>query len=444
MSFSKNSTLAKFLSLFLILALLSVTFAACMSEDDSSNTSEPSLNLNLSDTTDPTDSQTEEVTEPTELNENMGTVTQQLNVRASPSTEATVVTTLYAGDRVEVSQQRTVIGTLWGYVPAESGWVMMEYIQMDVDTSDTSSDTDSTTNATTSATEDTDSDSTTNIKGVITANNLNIRSEASTTGTVVGSYDKGDVVTILETSNGWGRTSKGWIKMDYVNTPGTTTTTTTTTPATTVTGIGGPPVVDRGMVPATQLNVRAAASQDSDKVGTLSYGARVEILEKSGTWGRTADGWISLNYVYQDGTTGTNTATGTITATALRVRSGPGTAYEVVGSYEQGDSVTILEQFTYGTTTWGCTSLGWISMDYVNTGSTTTTTTTTTTSTQTGTVVVETLRIRSGAGTDYAVVGSLSSGDVVTILATTQVDGETWGQISSGWISLSYVAISTE
>ena len=114
----------------------------------------------------------------------------------------------------------------------------------------------------------------------------------------------------------------------------------------------------------------------------------------------------------------------------------------VVGSYNSGDIVTILEQFTYNNVTWGCTNKGWISMQYVDTGSTGTTTNTdntTNTTGKTGTVTATGLRVRSGAGTDYAVVDSVRQGDKVTILEQTTVNGVTWGKISTGWISMDYV-----
>lgn len=52
---------------------------------------------------------------------------------------------------------------------------------------------------------------------VVTAQKaLNIRAEASALSAVVGSYEPGTAVTILETKDGWGRTDRGWIFMDYV------------------------------------------------------------------------------------------------------------------------------------------------------------------------------------------------------------------------------------
>ena len=134
-----------------------------------------------------------------------------------------------------------------------------------------------------------------------------------------------------------GRTDKGWIKMEYVNTTGTTTggntTTTTTGNNNNTAGNGSTTTVAKGIVNTQELNIRSSAGTDGDRVGSLKYGDRVEILEKSGDWGRISKGWISLNYVYQDGTAGSKSAKGIVTTDGLRIRSGPGTTYESVGSY---------------------------------------------------------------------------------------------------------------
>lgn len=471
MNFSKNHKFCKVLSLILVLILMSTLFAGCKKEDsEPQNTSGSGLNLNLNneETTPPT-TQTEPVpTEPVVVNEKMGTVTSQMNVRVTPSTDATVVGTLYAGDRVEVTRQETVVGINWGYISDPVGWIVMEYVAMDVPSSINEPDTStpaSTAPANEGSTENNTTTNTTNIKGVITGNGVNIRSEGSTNGKIVGSYSKGDVVTILETSNGWGRTSQGWVKMDYVNTSGTTTNTnnnttnnnttnntnTTTNNNTTITSNGNTTVVAKGIVIAKELNVRSNASQDSDRVGSLTYGARVEILETSGNWGRTKDGWIHMGYIYKDGTTGTNTATGVVTAEGgLNIRSGPGTGYGSVGSYAEGDTVNILEQFTYNGVKWGCTSKGWISMNYVDVDGSDDDDTDNDYYDDDddsdyderlyGTVTAEGgLRIRSGAGSNYNVVGSLSYGEDVVILDRKEVDDTTWGKISEGWICLDYV-----
>ena len=447
MNFSENHTLRKALSVLCVLSLASTLFAGCMKKNDSSSgsTTDPSINLNLSDTSAPTESTTTPTeTEPVKINENTATVISQINIRSSPSTEATVVGTLYAGDKVEVSRREEVTGINWAYIISpEAGWIVMDYVKMDMETNQPTG-TDTSTPAgngdvTAPTAAPSNTTNTTNIQGVITANGLNIRSEASTDGKVQGSYNKGDVVTILETKNGWGRTNKGWIKLDYVNTTGTTTGGTTNNNTTNndttsnTAGNGNTTVILKGIVNVTELNIRSSASTEGERLGSYTYGSRVEILEKDGNWGRTDKGWISLSYVYQDGTTGSKTASGTVTGTQLNIRSGPGTGYASVGSYNQGDSVSILEQFTYNGVTWGCTSKGWISLDYVELDGVSVG------SDKTGTITADGLNIRSGPGTDYASVGSLNSGDRVTIFKQTTVGNTTWGNIDKGWISMDYV-----
>lgn len=57
-------------------------------------------------------------------------------------------------------------------------------------------------------------------KKTVTSTNLNIREEASSKSDKVGSYKKGDEVTVYEQkkvgTQYWGRTDDGWICMDYV------------------------------------------------------------------------------------------------------------------------------------------------------------------------------------------------------------------------------------
>ena len=453
MNFSQSYNLRKPLSLLLATALTATLLSGCSlfkkDPTEPADTTPQTPGISLTDTSAPTETEapTTEATEP--INENTATVTSQLNIRSSPSTEATVVGTLDAGDKVEISRREEVTGISWAYIISpEAGWIVMDYVEMDIPSQMPSGGDTNTPAGNNTATEPTASGSDTmNVKGVVTVNNLNIRSEGSQDGKVQGSYNKGDVVTILETKNGWGRTNKGWIKMEYVNTSGSTTDTPTnannnTSTGSNTTGNGSTKVQFRGVVTAKQLNIRANASKDSESLGSYSYGARVEILEKSGDWGRTSKGWISLNYVYQDGTTGTNTAKGTITASGgLNIRSGPGTGYASVGGYAEGDSVTILEQFTYDGVTWGCTNKGWISMKYVDTGSTGSSSESSGDK-QYGTVIAESgLRVRSGAGSDYATVGSLKYGTRVTILSQKTVGDTTWGEISTGWISMDFVSL---
>ncbi len=190
-------------------------------------------------------------------------------------------------------------------------------------------------------------------KGVVTGSALNVRSEPSTNGKIKDTLAKGTRITILEKKDGWGRTNNGWVSLKYVYMDGATGSNTA-----------------KGVVITNGLNVRTGPGTDNKVATSYNYGTRVNILEQvnvgNTTWGATKDGWISLDYVYIDGTKGDNGGEGRITGDGLNIRSGPGTDYKAVGSLNSGDTVTILTQIKVGNTTWGCIDKGWVSMDYVD------------------------------------------------------------------------------
>lgn len=158
----------------------------------------------------------------------------------------------------------------------------------------------------------------------------------------------------------------------------------------------------------------------------------------------------------------------TLTATNVNVRKGPGTGYGIVGRVTKGDQVTITEVATGSGYTWGKYDGGWIALMYTNYDKVKDQTTeeqppvtepeeTEPPATEPeetvppvtepeaaavmGTVTGSNLRIRSGAGTSYSIQGYLQKGDRVEILETKVVGSMTWGKISKGWISMTYVKL---
>lgn len=451
MNFSNTKKLSKVLSLILAMTLVLSLFAGCSKQNKDDTQPESKPNLNLTDTTEPqaTEPSVPETTEP-EITENTARVNSQLSVRNVPSKSGATVGTLDAGDLIEITQVSIAASIWWGRIAEPySGWVCMDYVTLlnpngaigqkmgaDADTDSTAPTTDS----------DDSTAQTQSYKGVITANELNVRSDAGTNGTtIVGKYSKGDVVTILETKDGWGRTSLGWILLEYVSSNDTSTkadtstgsdTTNKTDSSKTDTGDGSTKVVAEGMVVASQLNVRSSASTAGDKVKSLTYGTWVEIYEKSNGWGRTADGWISLSYVYLDGNTTDDAIGGVVTGSGLNIRKRPSTTSDSVGSYSAGTYVQIRARYDIGDYTWGRTDKGWIRLDYVylegadvgESGN--------------GTVNTDGLNIRKGPGTGYESVGSYNAGDEVTILYQLEVGETTWGCVGKGkWISLKFVDV---
>lgn len=459
MYFSKSKAVKRCFSLISVLLLATMLFAGCKKAEADVPTTEGKLDLNLdlepTTQTQPLETETQPTETTTVISEKTGTVVSQLNVRMAPSTYgSTVVGTLYPGDRITVERRENLVGIEWAYISSpQTGWICMDFVEMDIpdadiDSNKTPGETAPTTEGSGNTANQGQATNSSQIKGVVTTG-LNIRKEPGTTATKVGAYAKGDVVTILEVKDGWGRTSKGWIKMEYVNTTGSSTGSTGNTGSTggntTVSGNGSSTVQFKGVVRANELNIRSTASTTGTRLGSYTAGTRVSFYEKDGNWGRTDKGWICLDYVYQDGTTGVKTATGTVTGNGLRVRSGPGTKYDVVSSLSAGDKVNILEQFTIGDTTWGAIKNGWISMDYVDTGSGSTggssSGNTSNNDSFTATITGNGVNIRSGAGTNYETVGTLNKGDSITVTELKIVGGREWGRIKQGWVCMDYAKV---
>ena len=104
-----------------------------------------------------------------------------LKIRTGPSTAFKINDTLKKGDTVEV----LAVVNGWGYTA--KGWVNMSYVEETYSTG----------------------------SGKVTQG-LNIRKEPTADSEKVGEYKEGDRVTILEVSDDWGRTDKGWIHLKYV------------------------------------------------------------------------------------------------------------------------------------------------------------------------------------------------------------------------------------
>lgn len=309
----------------------------------------------------------------------------------------------------------------------------------------------------------------------VIGNGVNVRKGPGTNYTVVGSVSKGQQIGIYETAEGsgykWGRFSQGWIVLDY---------TTYGMDPEDVPDLSDPeeeetPAVDpvKGTVKVNgSLNIRSGPGTGYSSVGSYRNGDRVEILEQktvgSMIWGKTDKGWISMSYVTleqeeapeekpeetpdndenENETPDSSTAvTGEVT-TSLRIRKGPGTSYDIAGYYNKGDKVTITEQTSSGSTTWGKTDKGWISMNYVDLDDDETEEAPEEEqkpAAVTGKVKVsDILRVRSGPGTSYAVCGYLYNGDAVTVTEQKTAGSTTWGKMEKGWVSMDYIVLDTQ
>ena len=175
----------------------------------------------------------------------------------------------------------------------------------------------------------------------------------------------------------------------------------------------------------------------------------VEYLKANVNIGESSDS----NDSNTDSDSTTEIKTGKVTASSsLNIRSGAGTSYSIIGSLKTNDTVEILETLNGWYKIKYNNTVGYVSSQYVsvtttptpNNGTNDDTITDSTTQTKTGTVTASSsLNVRSGAGTGYAIIGSLPSKATVEILET--LNG--WYKIkynnTIGYVSSQYVSITT-
>ena len=217
---------------------------------------------------------------------------------------------------------------------------------------------------------------------IVNADEVNVRSAAGVANAKVTTLKRGTPVTVYEQktvdSALWGRIDQGWVAMQYVdlsskaNNGSTSTVPSGSLSGNTILTTVPTGAIGVGFVNTKNLAVRNGAGQGYTQTGTLALYTNVVIYEhvlKDGMiWGRCDQGWICTSYVTYTGTsvTGSGTA-GTIARCfyTANVRSAPGVGNALVGKVMVNSRVEILEQKEYSGETWGRTSLGWVSMQYV-------------------------------------------------------------------------------
>jgi uncharacterized protein YgiM (DUF1202 family) len=146
---------------------------------------------------------------------------------------------------------------------------------------------DENTNTTTS---ETSSSATTGYTVTITASVLNVRDGAGTNYKINTTVKKGEVYTIVEENNGWGKlkSGAGWISLSYTSKNSQSTTTTSSSSSKYVLGLY--------VVNASALNVRAGAGTNYAIKKTYKKGTRFDTYEIKNNWARTPSGWVCLDY----------------------------------------------------------------------------------------------------------------------------------------------------
>ena len=129
----------------------------------------------------------------------------------------------------------------------------------------------------------------------------------------------------------------------------------------------------------------------------------------------------------------------TVTADGVNVRSGPRTYYASVGKVNTGDVLVLTEITKYNGAYWGKHDGGWTCLTYTDYADVIAEYLP-----RWGTVTSETLNVRSGAGTSYAIVGTKVQGDRIQITEWISDGTRMWGKIGEGWICLTYVQLDVD
>lgn len=133
--------------------------------------------------------------------------------------------------------------------------------------------------------------------GTVTASALNVRSGASIKNARITKVYNSDKVAILSSSNGWynvklNNGKKGWVSSKYIKKGSYSSNNSQVSQS-------------RAKVKATSLNIRKGPSTSYNKIGLLSNGQVVDILEKNGTWSKVKKsnglvGWVASTYLTSD------------------------------------------------------------------------------------------------------------------------------------------------
>ena len=276
--------------------------------------------------------------------------------------------------------------------------------------------------------------------GTVTASALNMRSEPSTGSSVLATVPRGTVVLVTETLDGWYKVSyqgkTGYMSKDYVSVSAE------------AAGSFG-----TGAVKGTYVNVRSGPGLTYGVIGTVNTGDSFAVTGVSGDWYKVdykgAAGYINSSYLSVGGSgtsvsstpapqtqSGTQT-TGVITGSYVRMRSGPGTNYSILGTYNSGTKMTITGQSGdwYAVTYGGMT--GYVNKQYLSQSGTATNVES---MNSTPAVTTTAVNMREGPSTAYTSKQVLAAGAAVTL---TGKSGQ-WYRVSygndSGFILGTYIS----
>jgi N-acetylmuramoyl-L-alanine amidase len=353
--------------------------------------------------------------------------TDTLNVREGPGLSYKVISVAKKGDRFSLIEEKGDWLKVTLNSTGKKGWVASWLVKKQ-----------STENEVTSSTK----------KGIVTANQLRVRSGPGTSYQVVTSLNQGATVTINKADSSWYQiktsTVTGWVSAEFIQ-------------EIKITNSGQPSNSQQsGTITANNLNVRSTASTTGQILGKLQKGSTVSILGIEGTWAKIQyagqAAWVSKEFVELSSAStqpseptntnppSSNGVVGTITATTLNVRSSSNLSGKIIGTVTKGQAFNILAEEN----NWAKIELkngkqGWVASWYLSKEEATTSTKVEVAKNSTVTILYNGTNIRKSPSTNSSVVSRANAGASFAVM-TVQND---WYEIKltdgskgfvAGWI----------
>lgn len=292
--------------------------------------------------------------------------------------------------------------------------------------------------------------------GTISGSDVRMRSGAGTSYSIIGTYDKGTQMKITGASGNWYAVSyggkTGYVSADYMTlsagAPSADTSKPAPAPSPTPTPAPAPVTGGfKGAVIGTGVRMRSQPNTNSSVLGYYSNGVTMTVLGSVDGWYKASyngkTGYVSASYMRISPDNVYSAAkNGSVNGSAVRMRMGPSTDFAVIGSYNKGTEVKISGEYAgwYEVSVSG--KYGYIKKDYVKVGSVAVSEPEKTMD-SVGTITGNSVRMRSGPGTSYSVIGYYNKGIQVNVTGQTG----SWYAVTykglKGYISADYVKLGT-
>ena len=175
-----------------------------------------------------------------------------------------------------------------------------------------------------------------------------------------------------------------------------------------------------GATTTTAVNFRTGAGTNYGIISTLPAGTHVVVSERSsGNWATVVYngtvGYISSDYLKRANDMDASFGTGTIDGSYVRMRSGASTSSSILGTYNSGTTMTVTGvsgawyKVNYNGTD------GYVHSDYVSLSGVTSSGGSA--SGSNGSVKGSDVRMRSGPGTNYSILGTYPTGTPLAVTA---------------------------